>query len=193
MLWDFSDPNLWNLFAPNAESMQEAKCLIESSLEEDKAPEFVFGEVYTVKISEVKERGCMVDIHPAVPHVFIPNTQLDARKVITQSPVPWIDNVNPLIYRIYILYYVLIGKSFHFAGYAPQCPRTGGRAGNPGKILRAGPGFRRDPAFQAGPHGGNSKPVHGYAKTLQKSHPSPQPKTSCQQGSSMLKSIHFVP
>ena len=32
-------------------------------------------------MTEVKERGCMVDIHPAVPHVFIPNTQLDARKV----------------------------------------------------------------------------------------------------------------
>ena len=32
-------------------------------------------------MTEVKERGCMVDIHPAVPHVFIPNAQLDARKV----------------------------------------------------------------------------------------------------------------
>ena len=41
---------MWNLFAPNAESMQEAKSLIESSLEEDKAPDFVFGEVYTVKV-----------------------------------------------------------------------------------------------------------------------------------------------
>ena len=77
-------------------------------------------------------------------------------------------------------------KFWTFLGYASQCPGSGGGAGDPGEILRSGPGLRRAEAFQKGPHGGNS------TEPLQKSHSSGrQPKTSCQQGPSMLSSHPF--
>ena len=72
----------WTLFAPNSEAMSEAKEIIESILEEEKVPDLEFGSIYPSIIREIKERGVLVEIHPAMPLVFVTNSQLDAKKVI---------------------------------------------------------------------------------------------------------------
>ena len=71
----------WTLFAPNSEAMSEANEIIESILEEEKVPDLEFGSIYPSIIREIKERGVMVEIHPAMPLVFVTNSQLDAKKV----------------------------------------------------------------------------------------------------------------
>ena len=78
---DLTDETGWNLFAPNAEAMEEAVAFIETLLAEEKAPELEFGAVYTVTITELKDRGVTVELHSSMPPVFISNAQLDARKV----------------------------------------------------------------------------------------------------------------
>ena len=76
-----SEQGAWNLFAPNQEAMEEALETIETTMAEEKVPEFEFGAIYTVKIKEILERGIHVELHPEIPLVFINNAQLDARKV----------------------------------------------------------------------------------------------------------------
>ena len=78
---DVTDDTSWNLFAPNAVAMEEAAEFIDNVLAEEKAPELEFGAVYTVKITELKDRGVNVELHSSMPNVFISNAQLDARKV----------------------------------------------------------------------------------------------------------------
>ena len=62
--------------------MSEANEIIESILEEEKVPDLEFGSIYPSIIREIKERGVLVEIHPAMPLVFVTNSQLDAKKVI---------------------------------------------------------------------------------------------------------------
>ena len=71
----------WSIFAPNSDAMAEAKETIDSILAEERAPELDFGAIYRCVIKEIKERGIMVEMHPELPLVFIPNSQLDAKKV----------------------------------------------------------------------------------------------------------------
>lgn len=71
----------WSLFAPNTEALSEAKEIIETVLAEEKLPELEFGSIYPSIIREIREKGVMVELHPEMPLVYIPNSQLDAKKV----------------------------------------------------------------------------------------------------------------
>ena len=63
--------------------MQEAREIIKQLLESDtRLPEFKFGEVYQVEITEILDRGIFVQMHPEMKPAFINNSQLEARKVI---------------------------------------------------------------------------------------------------------------
>lgn len=82
---DGSELGSWNLFAPNAEAMSEAKEIIDRLLSEERVPELEFGAIYRVKILELLDRGVMVQIHPEMQPVLINNSQLDAKKVLHPS------------------------------------------------------------------------------------------------------------
>ena len=71
----------WSLFAPNSEALNEAKEIIDKILTEEKVPELEFGSIYPSIIREIRERGVMVELHPEMPLVLVPNSQLDAKKV----------------------------------------------------------------------------------------------------------------
>merc|ERR1719312_1434209 len=75
----------WSLFAPNLLAMKEAETMIEELLQEEKAPELEFGAIYTSKIVELLDRGIMVQLHSAMDPVFLPNSQLDAKKIAHPS------------------------------------------------------------------------------------------------------------
>ena len=76
------DISKFNLFAPNYEAMQEAQEMIKKLLQtEQRLPEFKFGEVYEVTITEIIDRGIFVQLHPEMKPAFINNAQLEARKV----------------------------------------------------------------------------------------------------------------
>jgi len=76
------DISKFNLFAPNNVAMQEAREIIKQLLESDtRLPEFKFGEVYQVEITEILDRGIFVQMHPEMKPAFINNSQLEARKV----------------------------------------------------------------------------------------------------------------
>lgn len=45
------------------------------------APELEFGNTYQGKIVELQPSGALVQIHVAMPPVFIKNSQLDVKKV----------------------------------------------------------------------------------------------------------------
>ena len=78
-----SDVEELSLFAPNNVAMQEAREIIKQLLESDtRLPEFKFGEVYQVEITEILDRGIFVQMHPEMKPAFINNSQLEARKVI---------------------------------------------------------------------------------------------------------------
>ncbi|WAR18479.1 PNPT1-like protein [Mya arenaria] len=68
------DESQYEVFAPNSEAMQEAMEIINKNLESKKEPELEFNAIY-------EENGVMVQIHPAMDPVFVPNRQLDHRQV----------------------------------------------------------------------------------------------------------------
>jgi len=72
---------VWQLFAPNPEAMLEAETTIEEILAEEKVPELQFGGIYTGKITEILDRGVMVQLHEQMSPVLLHNTQLSARKI----------------------------------------------------------------------------------------------------------------
>ena len=90
------DASKFNLFAPNSEAMAEAKDIIKRLLTEERLPTFDFGGVYEVLITEILDRGAYVQMHPAMQPVFIPNSQLDARKV--QNFWSFLDVVSEYIF-----------------------------------------------------------------------------------------------
>ena len=75
------EEGVWSLFAPSSEAMEEAEVMVESLLQEEKAPELEFGCIYTGKILELQDRGVMLELHPAMEPVFLHNTQLDSKAV----------------------------------------------------------------------------------------------------------------
>ena len=76
------DQSVWKLFGPNSEAMAEATETIEAILTAEKTPEFEFGAIYPVKITELLDSGVKVELHPTIPPVFVPNSQLDTKKVL---------------------------------------------------------------------------------------------------------------
>ena len=81
------DGSQFTLFAPNSDAMKEAKDFIKNTLTEDRIPEFEFGATYEVIITEILDRGAFVQLHPNMKPAFIPNSQLDARKVSSRTHV----------------------------------------------------------------------------------------------------------
>ena len=75
------DVSKFNIFAPNAEAMSEAKEIMKKVLIEERIPDFEFGAAYQVTITEILDRGILVQLHPEMKPIMIPNSQLDARKV----------------------------------------------------------------------------------------------------------------
>jgi polyribonucleotide nucleotidyltransferase len=75
----------WTVFAPNSEAMAEAKEAIQRLLEDDKVPEYEFGAIVTVTVTEIKEKGAIVELHQNMDPVFIPLSQLSASKVFHQQ------------------------------------------------------------------------------------------------------------
>lgn len=78
---DQNDASQFTLFAPNSTALSEAKEMIEKALTEERLPEFEFGATYECTITEISDRGVFVQLHPSLKPVFLPNSQLDARKV----------------------------------------------------------------------------------------------------------------
>ena len=61
--------------------MSEAREIIDKILTEERIPEFEFGAIYPSTIVEILDRGILVQLHPEMQPVLIPNSQLDAKKV----------------------------------------------------------------------------------------------------------------
>ncbi|GFO35360.1 polyribonucleotide nucleotidyltransferase [Plakobranchus ocellatus] len=75
------DEGSFQVFAPNADAMAEAKEMMEKMMEDQKEPILEFGSIYTGRITEVKEFGVMVELHPNLRPILLHNSQLDQRKV----------------------------------------------------------------------------------------------------------------
>ncbi len=75
------DENKYQVFAPNATAMEEAKVKIEELLTDDREPELDFGAIYTATIVEIRDYGVMVQLYPTMSPTLIHNSQLDQRKI----------------------------------------------------------------------------------------------------------------
>ncbi|XP_026670891.1 polyribonucleotide nucleotidyltransferase 1, mitochondrial isoform X2 [Ceratina calcarata] len=71
----------FSIFAPNQNAMNEAKNMINEILRKDVEPTLTFGDIYTAKITEIRETGVMVTLYPAMVPTLLPNSQLDNRKI----------------------------------------------------------------------------------------------------------------
>jgi polyribonucleotide nucleotidyltransferase len=73
----------WQLFSPSETAFEEAKILLDELLQEEKniLEKLEFGAIYPATIVELKERGIMVELQPGMTPVYVPNGQLDTRKV----------------------------------------------------------------------------------------------------------------
>ncbi|KAL1512657.1 hypothetical protein ABEB36_002215 [Hypothenemus hampei] len=71
----------FQIFAPNACAMDEAKEIIHKYLTTERVPELEFGEIYKATIVEVRDIGVMVTLYPGMPPALLHNSQLDTRKV----------------------------------------------------------------------------------------------------------------
>ncbi|XP_076657193.1 polyribonucleotide nucleotidyltransferase 1 [Halictus rubicundus] len=73
--------NTYSLFAPNKDAMTEAKEMIEKILTKESEPELAFGDIYTAKITEIRDAGLMITLYPNMHPTLLPNSQLDRRRV----------------------------------------------------------------------------------------------------------------
>ncbi|XP_076283804.1 polyribonucleotide nucleotidyltransferase 1 [Lasioglossum baleicum] len=73
--------NMYSLFAPNKNAMTEAKEMIDQILTKESEPELTFGDIYTAKITEVRDIGLMITLYPTMNPTLLPNSQLDRRRV----------------------------------------------------------------------------------------------------------------
>ncbi|KAG9433798.1 polyribonucleotide nucleotidyltransferase 1, mitochondrial [Apis mellifera carnica] len=72
---------VFSIFAPNQNAMDEAKYMINKILETEVEPTLIFGDIYTAKITEIREIGVMVTLYPTMMPTLLPNSQLDQRKI----------------------------------------------------------------------------------------------------------------
>jgi len=79
--FNLESEGVWQMFAPNPESMAEAEAQIQQILAEEKVPELDFGGIYTGKITEVLDRGIMIQLHEQMSPVLLHNSQLSAAKI----------------------------------------------------------------------------------------------------------------
>ena len=75
------DDNMYSIFAPNQDAMNEAQEMINQILTKDPEPILIFGDIYTAKITEVRDAGVMISLHPSITPALLPNSQLDRRKI----------------------------------------------------------------------------------------------------------------
>ncbi|XP_050487470.1 polyribonucleotide nucleotidyltransferase 1, mitochondrial isoform X1 [Bombus huntii] len=75
------DDTVFSLFAPNQNAMNEAKEMIDSIIQKDVEPVLTFGDIYTAKITEIRETGVMVTLYSSMVPTLLPNSQLDQRKI----------------------------------------------------------------------------------------------------------------
>lgn len=61
--------------------MDEAKYMINKILETETEPTLTFGDIYTAKITEIREIGVMVTLYSTMVPTLLPNSQLDQRKI----------------------------------------------------------------------------------------------------------------
>ncbi|XP_050421610.1 polyribonucleotide nucleotidyltransferase 1, mitochondrial [Adelges cooleyi] len=71
----------FTMFAPNRESLNEAKEIVEKLMAEQAEPQLEFGAIYNAKIVEIKEIGVMVTLYPTMQPALVHNSQLDQRKI----------------------------------------------------------------------------------------------------------------
>lgn len=79
--------NEFILFAPSENAMLEAKEIITKLLAKDRAPSLEFGAIYTARITEIRETGVMVTLHPNIEPILLHNSQLDQRKISHPSAI----------------------------------------------------------------------------------------------------------
>lgn len=72
---------MFSIFAPNQNAMNEAKEMINSIIQKDVEPVLTFGDIYTAKITEIRETGVMVTLYSSMIPTLLPNSQLDQRKI----------------------------------------------------------------------------------------------------------------
>jgi len=72
---------VWSIFAPNPDAMHEAEAIIENLLTEEKVPELEFGAIYTGRVTEILERGVMIQLHDQIQPVLLHNSQLSPSKI----------------------------------------------------------------------------------------------------------------
>ncbi|CAK9808883.1 Polyribonucleotide nucleotidyltransferase 1, mitochondrial [Anthophora plagiata] len=71
----------FSIFAPNQSAMNQAKEMINEILEKNHEPTLTFGDIYTAKITEIRETGVMITLYPTMVPTLLPNSQLDHRNV----------------------------------------------------------------------------------------------------------------
>lgn len=71
----------YQIFAPNKNAMDEAKEIINKLLVDKRVPELQKNAIYHGKITEIRDHGVMVQLHPAMDPMFLPNSQLDHRPI----------------------------------------------------------------------------------------------------------------
>ncbi|XP_071869132.1 polyribonucleotide nucleotidyltransferase 1 [Bombus fervidus] len=72
---------VFSIFAPNQNAMNEAKDMINEIIQKDVEPVLTFGDIYTAKITEIRETGVMVTLYSSMVPTLLPNSQLDQRKI----------------------------------------------------------------------------------------------------------------
>ncbi|XP_053985161.1 polyribonucleotide nucleotidyltransferase 1, mitochondrial [Hylaeus volcanicus] len=77
----WQNDNTYSIFAPNQSAMDDAKEMISKLLTEESEPTLTFGDIYTAKITEIREFGVMVTLYPNMVPTLLPNSQLDRRKI----------------------------------------------------------------------------------------------------------------
>ncbi|KZC06351.1 Polyribonucleotide nucleotidyltransferase 1, mitochondrial [Dufourea novaeangliae] len=75
------DDNMYSIFAPNQDAMNEAKEIIDQLLTKEAEPTLTFGDIYTAKVVEIRDFGVMISLHPSLSPTLLPNSQLDRRKI----------------------------------------------------------------------------------------------------------------
>ena len=75
------DEGSWTIFAPSQAAMEEAEERLDQVMLDERAPELEFGSIYTGKIVSILDRGVMIQLHPAIDPVLLPNNQLGNQRI----------------------------------------------------------------------------------------------------------------
>merc|ERR1712218_761218 len=65
--------------------MEEAEERLDQVMLDERAPELEFGSIYTGKIVSILDRGVMIQLHPALDPILLPNNQLGNQRIAHPS------------------------------------------------------------------------------------------------------------